>query len=121
MFIAKNHWSGLSPLVSSTQCWAPTRTLSGHPAATLCCGNPAVLGLRVRSLHMLWQLIDGVDVETGQVITLGLGLGSCRVGPPDGKWGQLSYDHSFGADSPTLLLTGLALLYRAGEVQGLHF
>lgn len=34
---------------------------------------------------MLQQIIDRVDVEAGQVITLGLGLGSCRVGPQMGN------------------------------------
>lgn len=45
------------------------------------------------------------------------GLGSYRVGPPDGKWGQLSHGHSFVADSS--VLTMLALLCCPGEVEGL--
>lgn len=31
----------------------PTRTIPGHPAAALCCGHPADLGLRVRFLQVL--------------------------------------------------------------------
>lgn len=47
-----------------------------------------------------------------QVITLGLrlGLDSYSVGLPDGKWGQLSQGHNFGAGSPTSELTVLNLL-----------
>lgn len=40
--------------------------------------------LWVRFLYVFQQIIDGVDVGAGQVITLVLGLGSCRVGPTDG-------------------------------------
>lgn len=45
---------------------------------------------------MLQEIINGVDVGAGQVITLGLGLDSCRVGMPDGKCGQLFHAHDFG-------------------------
>lgn len=39
----------------------------------------------------------------------GSGLGSYRVGPPDGKWGQLSHSHCFRAGSLIPVLTMLAL------------
>lgn len=45
------------------------------------------VGLQVRSL-LLQQIIDGVGNRVGQVITLDLCLSSCRVGPPDVKWGS---------------------------------
>lgn len=45
----------------------------------LWCGDPAALDLQARPLHMLQQVMDGVDVGAGQVITLVLALGSCRV------------------------------------------
>lgn len=45
----------------------------------LCGGDPAALGLQGWSLHVFPQSIDGVDVEVGQLITLDLGLGGCRV------------------------------------------
>ena len=35
--------------------------------------------LQVMFLHVLQQAINGADVGAGQVITLGLGLGSCKV------------------------------------------
>lgn len=57
------------------QCWALIRTF-----VSLCYGDPAALGLPVRSLHILQQIVDRMDVGAGQVITLGLGLSSCRVG-----------------------------------------
>lgn len=70
---------------------------------------------------MLHQIIDGVGVGAGQVITLDLGLDSCRVGPPDGKWGQISHGHNCGTGSPTPVLTVLTLLWCPGDVQGLLF
>lgn len=75
--------------------------LPRHSAGILHCDISVPLGLPVRSLHVLQQVTDGVDVGTGQVIALSLDLGSCRVGPPDGKWRQQSQA------SP---LTGLGLL-----------
>lgn len=39
-------------------------------------------------LHMLQQVMDGMDVGKGQVLTLGLGLGSYRIGLPGRKWGR---------------------------------
>ena len=38
-----------------------------------------------RSIHIFRQLLDAVKVVTIQTTTLGLGLGSCRVGSPDEK------------------------------------
>ena len=52
--------------------WAPN--LHGHPAAARSCRDPAALGLRVRFLRMLQQIIHGVGLGTRHVITLGLGL-----------------------------------------------
>lgn len=72
--------------------------------------------MRVSSLHVLRQMLDGVDVAAGQVITLGLGLHICRVDLPDRKWGQLSYDYNFGTDKPTPSQTVLALLCCQGKV-----
>ncbi|MEJ1272253.1 hypothetical protein NN561_003102 [Cricetulus griseus] len=34
----------------------PTIRTPGHPAVALCCGDPAALGLQVRSLHVLQQI-----------------------------------------------------------------
>lgn len=45
----------------------------GYPVVGLCYGHPAVLGL---------QIIDGMDVRAGQVITLKPGLSHCGVGLP---------------------------------------
>ena len=60
--------------------------LAGTPleylSVALYCGDPAALGLQDRPLHMLQQITDGVDVGSGQVINLVLGLGSDRVGIP---------------------------------------
>ncbi|XP_075803667.1 LOW QUALITY PROTEIN: ubiquitin domain-containing protein 2-like [Microtus pennsylvanicus] len=59
--------------------------------------DPAALGLRIRSLHVLRQIIDGVDVGTRQIITLVPGTSSCcRVGRPAG--------------SPTVLTTRIQCL-----------
>lgn len=70
------------------------------------------------SCDLSQQLIDRVNVGAGEVIILFLGLGSCRTGPADGKWG-LSHGHSLGAGSPIPLLTGLALFCCSGKVQNL--
>lgn len=123
VFIAMIHWSGLR-LRNSTTCsmLATPRTLRGHSVGALCCGHPAALGLWVRFLHMVQQIVDGMDVGLGQVITLGLGLGlgSYRAGPPDGKW-ELSHAHCFWRGSPTPPLTGPDLLCCPGGMQGLLF
>lgn len=58
---------------------------------------------------MLSQIIDGVDIRAGQVITLDYSLSRCMVCLPDKKWGQLSHAYSFGAGSVTPELTGLDL------------
>ena len=60
-----------------------------------------------------------MDVEAGLVISLGLGLGSCKVDPPDVKWGQLSHAYNFKASLLGPILTVLALLCCVGELQGL--
>ena len=57
---------------------------------------------------MLHQVIGGLVVGVGQVVTVD--LGSCRVGPPDEKWGHLCQVYSFGACPPTPVIIGLALL-----------
>lgn len=89
-------WGPWSPL--HIRCRASTRTLPGRPDATLCYGDPAALFLWVRFLYVFQQIIDGVDVGAGQVITLVLGLGSCRVGPTDGWWGSSSIVTISGLD-----------------------
>lgn len=55
------------------RCWALTRTLPRYPILALCHGDPATLGVWVRSLHMPQQITDGVDAGASQVITLVLG------------------------------------------------
>lgn len=42
-------------------------------------------GLAIQQLYVLLQIIDGMDVGAGQLITLVLGLGSYRVGPLAGS------------------------------------
>lgn len=44
---------------------------------------------------MLLQMKDRVDYGADQVITLGQGLGSCRVCMSVVKWGQLSHSYMF--------------------------
>lgn len=61
MVIAKSHLSG-SVLVSITLCWIVTGTLLEYPVVALCRGNPVALGLWVRQVHVLQQIIDGLDV-----------------------------------------------------------
>ena len=103
MFIAKNHWSSLRSLVLhyTLNAWLPVGLFLD--ILLLPC---VVETLHVRSLHMLQQITDGVDAGTGQVVTLSLGLGSCRVGLPDRKWGQLANAHDFRGDSSTPTLSG---------------
>lgn len=60
-----------------------------------------------------------MDDVAGQVIPLGPGLGSSRVGLPDMKWEQLSHAYNFRAGFPTPAVAGLALLCCSGEMQGL--
>lgn len=51
------------------QCLVLVRALPEYPVGVLCYGDPEALGLQVRSLHMLWKVIDGVDDGAAQVIT----------------------------------------------------
>lgn len=53
---------------------------------------------------MLQKILDGIDDGAGQVITLGLSLGSCRVSLSDWKWRRFSCEHNLRADSPTSVL-----------------
>lgn len=64
------------------QCWTFTGKLLGCPVVTLCHGDPAALDFQAQPLHILQQIIDGVDLRVSQHITLGLGLGTCRVRQP---------------------------------------
>lgn len=69
-----SHHKALGPHVSTCNCFlqslvplhvwccAPARTLPGPSAGALCCRDPAVLGLRVRSLHVCQEIIDRVDI-----------------------------------------------------------
>ena len=74
VFIAKSG-SGLRPL--SGFCYTisdgPSLDPLGYPVVVQRHGDPAALGLLNRSLHMLQQITDGVDVGVGQ---LSLGSGS---------------------------------------------
>lgn len=46
VFIAVSHWSGSMPLASAIPSyWALTGTPLGHPAVSLCHGDPAALDL----------------------------------------------------------------------------
>lgn len=49
-----------------------SRDSSGYPVVALCCGYPAALGLQIRFLRMLQQIIDRVHLGTDQGITLDL-------------------------------------------------
>ena len=66
--------------LSPYRCWALTRVSLGYCVVTLSWGDPAALGLQIRSLHMLQKILDGMDDGASQVLSLCLGLGSCRVG-----------------------------------------
>ena len=46
-----------------------------YPVVALCHGDPVALELQDWSLHVLQQIIDGVDVGAGQLRDLDLGLG----------------------------------------------
>lgn len=50
-------------------------TLSNILLPPLYCEDPTALNLWVRLLHILQDIRDGADIGTGQIITLGLGLG----------------------------------------------
>ena len=64
-------------------CWALTTVLLGHPVVALHCGDSAALGLWESHLPELYQfIIDGMDIGVGNVLTLTLSLGGCRVGQP---------------------------------------
>lgn len=67
---------------------------------------------------MLEQIIDGMSVGGGQVLILHLGMGSCKVGLPNGKQGNLSMVAILGL-THIHLHQRLALLCCSGEVQGL--
>lgn len=71
VFTAKNLWSGSKSLISTT-CWmvVSTRTLPGYPIGSLCCGDPAALGLQVRFLYVLQQIIDGMVAGTWAAVGL---------------------------------------------------
>lgn len=68
---------------------------------------------------MLQQVIDGVDIGAGQVITMDLDLDSYKAGLTNVKWLQLFHGHNFRAGSPTSALTVLVLLWCPSKVQGL--
>lgn len=70
----------------------------GHPTAALCCGDPAALGLWVRSPHCA-PADHGCWSRSG--ITLSRGLGSCRLVPLNGKRGH----------SPIVTISVLTLLH----------
>ena len=57
-----------------------TETPLGYPVFVLCHRDLVTLGLQDWPLHVLQQIIDGVDVGVGQLIGIVLGLGGCGVG-----------------------------------------
>ena len=59
---------------------------------------------------MLQQITNGVDEGMGQVRSSDLGLGSCGIGPPDVRWGQLFHAYNSRAG-----LTALALFADLAE------
>ena len=68
-----SHRSALSPLVSSI-----LLILGPHwdsSVVVLCRGD--AFGMQEQPLHMIQQIIDGVNVGLGQFIALILGLGAC--------------------------------------------
>lgn len=100
------------------QCWALAWALPRYPAVALCYGDPAALSLQVKFLHMLQQIIAGLDERVSQDISLGLDLDSYRVGLPNMKWdislmlttSGLVHPHcTIRVDSPALTITGPAL------------
>lgn len=95
-------------------CWTLTETL---PVVTLCCGNPAAVGLGVSPFHVPQQIVDGVDVGVGQFITLVLSLGSSWKAPGLSAC-QLSCVLTTMVSSPTLsLLNTLSAMSCTGAVQ----
>ena len=95
MFIAKSNWYnslGLS-FQLHYRCWALTRTPLGYPVAVLCHGDQTALNLQDLSLHVFQQIIDGMDVGVGQLITLFLGLGSYRIDQPTSRPTPLACPH----------------------------
>lgn len=67
MFIAMSHWSTSRPPASDTpSILDPHGTPLGHPAAVLCHGDPAALGLQGQPFHMGQQLTGDIGVGLGQ-------------------------------------------------------
>lgn len=109
-----------------------------YPVVTMCCGDPAVLGQQDQSLPIFHQILGWVDIGMRQLITIVLGLGRCTVGVPTCSplsRHQVSYpalswvvNYLWGmtrvlishhrVDSPTPPLSGKALIYCPGKVQG---
>lgn len=96
------------------RCWTLSRTPPGHPAARMSCRD-----LQLLTYGSVTSSAPADHRWGRQLVALGLGLGSCRVGLPDGKWGQLSHGHSFGTGSLTPALTVVAQLCCSGEMQDL--
>lgn len=44
-----------------------------------CCGDPVALGVKVRTLQVLQQIIDGLEDRGGPCHILGSGVGSCAL------------------------------------------
>lgn len=61
-------------------CWALTGIPLVYPVVTLCCGDIAVFGLQDKSLHVLPQIIMGVDVGSRAWVVSGM------VNPPALPW-----------------------------------
>lgn len=59
------------------------KTLHRYPVVVLCYRAPVTLDCQDLWLsHMLWKIIDEVDVGMGQLIALDLGLGGRCIGQP---------------------------------------
>ncbi|KAL6061108.1 hypothetical protein STEG23_032480, partial [Scotinomys teguina] len=107
-----------------------TRILLGYPVVNLYCGDHAALRLQVRPLHLLQQIIDGVDVEQCGTMrcetrlsplckdTLPVYLGSfwgSRVGYFVGVASDSSSGHNVSKVTGPLALTIFPLLLQLSE------
>lgn len=69
-------WSEVSAILSTLGTCLGSFWIS---CAFQCCGDPVALGLKVRTLQVLQQIIDGVEDRGGTCHILGSGVGSCAL------------------------------------------
>lgn len=102
------------------------QNFSRYPVVVPSIGDPEAMILLDQSLHILQQVIDGVDFGVGQVKTLDVCLSwsawASAWTPPSGEGqGQLSHAQVTGACSSTVVVTeGKAQLSQIVEGWGLY-